>query len=71
MAERCDRNEEDEFGGCIVIIPPSSDQGEAEPIAVLLVDPARNQATFWSTVKGTANNAADEWQAQQQMPGRY
>jgi len=69
MAERVDRNREEEFAGCIVIIPPADRNGqEGESIELLLIDPARDLANFWSTAKSKAAIAADEFVAQQQVP---
>lgn len=70
MADRIDRNDEDEFAGCIVIIPPENDQGQepGEIIEVLLIDPARNAANFWWMAKTKAQGGADQWEAANQ-PG--
>ena len=45
MAERIDRNETD-FGGGAVIVPPTG-----EPIEILFLDPAADEAQFWGAVQ--------------------
>lgn len=45
MAERVKHNVDSKFGGAVVIIPPSGD-----PIELLMLDAAGDQAQFWSTI---------------------
>jgi hypothetical protein len=73
MADRVELNDEGDFGGVIVIIPPPQQGEVGEAVELLLIDPGQDLANFWSTVQGKANNAADEFKAQQQIPamGRY
>jgi hypothetical protein len=52
MAARIERNSEDEFAGCIVVLPPVMLDGRGgEPIEILLIDPTRNARNFWATAK--------------------
>lgn len=52
MATRIERNSEDEFAGCIVVIPPLSHDGSrGTPIEILLIDPKLNARNFWATAK--------------------
>lgn len=46
MASRIQANSGAEFAGAVVVVPP-----EGNPIEMLIVDPTRNPAVFWSTVK--------------------
>jgi hypothetical protein len=68
MADRCERNSDEDFGGCMVLIPPPDQNGNAECIEILLVDPAQDLADFWSTAKSKAAIAADEFVANHAMP---
>jgi hypothetical protein len=55
MAQRIRANNAAEFAGCIVIIPPATDDGRGgDAIELLLIDPKRDPANFWSTVKAKA-----------------
>jgi hypothetical protein len=69
MAARIDRNDPAEFAGAILIVPPPSSDGRGgDPIEILLIDPHRDLANFWSTVKSKAQIGADEFVALQQSP---
>jgi len=69
MAERIDRNNPAEFGGCLVVIPPDSDEHyPGETLEILVVDPARSLANFWDVVGKRSQNAAAEWAARNQTP---
>lgn len=69
MADRIGRNDPAEFAGAILIVPPDSADGRGgEAIELLLIDPKRDLANFWSTAKSKAAIAADEFVAQQQHP---
>jgi hypothetical protein len=61
MADRIDRNDEADFGGCVVVIaPPDPNTREVVTIEILVVDPARNLANFWSVAaKQTEITAAE------------
>lgn len=45
MARRITHNEDAKFGGAVVIVPPFGD-----PIELLMLDGAGDQAQFWSTI---------------------
>lgn len=64
MADRIEANKPDEFGGALVFVPPEGEDTD-EPIAILIIDPARDPANFWSTVKARANLSADGFFARQ------
>lgn len=69
MATRVRNNGPEEFGGVILIIPPPSDDGRAgEPIELLLIDPKRDPANFWSTARAKLEIAANDFQMQNQRP---
>lgn len=69
MAKRIRDNDPNEFGGCILIIPPTSDDGRTgEPIELLLIDPKRDPANFWSTARAKLEIAANEFAMQNQRP---
>lgn len=46
MADHLDRNKEASFGGCAVIVPPST----SETIEVLILDSSGDAAQFLSTI---------------------
>ena len=74
MADRIDRNDPDEFAGCLVIIPPEGGDGVegGDPVEILFINPVQDLALFWSTVKNRSAIAADEWvSAQQNQMGGY
>ena len=68
VADQIDRMGEDTFGGVAVIVPPVD--GGA-PIEVLILDPAKNAAQFYATIKTRLEGQlADlEVQARQQQAG--
>lgn len=52
MADRIERNDEAEFAGCIVVLPPETPDGRGgDGIEILLIDPTRNPRNFWATAK--------------------
>ena len=64
MAERIDKNDQMEFGGAALIVPP----GGGEPIAVLLIDPKQDIASFWGAVQAKVAIAVAEMQDAQNSP---
>jgi hypothetical protein len=49
MADRIERNSEDEFAGCFVVIPPQSADGRGgDTVEMLLIDPTRDPSNFWT-----------------------
>jgi hypothetical protein len=69
MAKRIRDNAPEEFAGCIVIIPPASDDGRAgDAVELLLIDPKRDPANFWSTVKAKAEIGEAEFVQSHQRP---
>jgi hypothetical protein len=71
MAARIRANKDDEFAGAICIIPPQSDDphgSDSETIELLLIDPKRDQANFWSTAKAKLEVAITNFQLQHQRP---
>ena len=69
MAQRIRANKVDEFGGVVLIIPPPSDDARSgEPIELLLIDPKRDPANFWSTARAKLEIGANEFQMNNQRP---
>lgn len=70
MAKRIRANNPSEFAGCVVVIPPASDdpQSDTESIELLLIDPRRDQANFWSTAKAKLEVAVTQFQLQHTRP---
>ena len=67
MADRIERNDEREFAGCIVLIPPPThDSGDL--FELLLINPTQEASFFWHTVKNRCTQAADDWVNHQQNP---
>jgi hypothetical protein len=67
MADRIDRNDEADFGGCVVVIaPPDPQTREVVTIEILVVDPARNLANFWAMATKQTDITAGEVMAQHQ-----
>lgn len=67
MADRVEKNDPEDFAGCMVIVPPDSPDGMGgEPVEILLIDPARDIANFWSTVTAKVRIENDKFVAQQQ-----
>ena len=64
MAERIVRNEPKEFGGAALIVPP----GGGEAIAILLIDPKQDAASFWGAVQAKVAIAVAEMQEAQNSP---
>jgi hypothetical protein len=58
MAARIDKNDPADFAGAMLLVPPEG----GEPIELLLVNPARNLAMFWSTVSAMVQVAAREFE---------
>jgi hypothetical protein len=48
LADQIDLNDPASFGGVAVIVPP---QDAGEPIEVLILDPKKNAAQFYATIK--------------------
>ena len=62
MADRVDRNDADEFGGVLLVIPPPTQDGSGgDPVEVLLIDPAQDTANFWATATTKLKAAADAY----------
>jgi hypothetical protein len=70
MADRIRRIDPDDFGGCVVVIaPPDPNTREVVTIEILVVDPARNLANFWSVAAKQTEITAAEVMAAHQNPG--
>src|SRR5262249_2631990 len=49
MADRIERNSEEEFAGCFVVIPPQTADGRGgDTVEFLLIDPIRDASNFWT-----------------------
>lgn len=67
MAERIERNPENEFAGAILIVPPI-DPGSGkklEPIEYLAIAPKADLANFWATAMGKCDIAKALFDQQQ------
>ena len=69
MIRRVQATADQDFGGIVMVIPPQGDaHDQDQPIQILLVDPQRDIANFWSTAKAKIDVAVAEFQMQQQRP---
>jgi hypothetical protein len=48
LADQIDKNDNSTFGGVAVIVPP---ENGGDPIEVLILDPKKNAAQFYATIK--------------------
>ena len=49
VADRIERNREDEFAGCIIVIPPLTPDGRSgDTLEIVMIDPDRDAANFWT-----------------------
>ena len=55
LADECDLNSGERFGGCFLIVPPDGD-----PKDMLLLNRAASAAMFWGNLKTTADIALAE-----------
>ena len=62
LADQIDKNDADSFGGVAVIVPP---QDAGAPIELLILDPARNAAQFYATIKTRLEAQLEDLQNQQ------
>lgn len=61
MADAIDANGERPFGGAMVIIAPTEQEGEANQVVdVLLLDATRNPYSFWGYVSGKVESILRE-----------
>jgi hypothetical protein len=69
MAVRCEQINAAEFAGLIVVLPPPDNSGQPpNVIELLLVDPAKDLANFWSTAKSKIELAERQFVEMHQMP---
>lgn len=73
MAARIRANKDDEFAGCVVVIPPQADEqrqggDSGDAIEILLIDPARDAVNFWSTAKAKLELTYQAFLNQHQRP---
>ena len=62
MAERIRKNDMDEFCGCIVVLPPTPQNGDGgDPIEILLIDPRKDPRNFWATAKAEVELGEYHW----------
>jgi hypothetical protein len=66
MAERCDTNAGEGFGGVMVIIPPTGN-----PVEVLVLDPKQNAAQFWGIVQTQSTISLKEIEDAERVAGAY
>lgn len=58
MADRIERNDPAEFGGALLLVPPDG----GDPVELLLIQPTRDLALFWSTVNSLVQIKAREFE---------
>ena len=66
LADQIDKMDADKFGGCAVVVPP---QDGGDPIEFLIIDPKKNAAQFFGTIKTRIDSemvALENLQRQQQ-----
>ena len=52
MASRIERNAEEEFAGCLIVIPPQTPDGRGgETLELLFIDPQRDPRNFWTAAQ--------------------
>lgn len=69
MADRIDRNAEDEFAGCIVVIPPPTPDGRSgETLEIVMIDPQRDPANFWTMAAWKLDVAVSNFKGIQSTP---
>lgn len=69
MADRIERNDPEDFAGCMVIVPPETNDGYGgDAVEILLIDPARDIANFWSTVTAKVRIENDKFVSAQNVP---
>ena len=64
VADQIDKLNADVFGGVAVIVPP---QDGGEPVEFLIIDPKKNAAQFYATVKTRIENQIGDLEGQQQQ----
>ena len=57
VADQIDKMDPDTFGGVAVVVPPAE---SGEPIEVLIIDPKKNAAQFYATIKTRLENDLGE-----------
>ena len=74
MAERIRRNAPEEFAGCVVVLPPEGENGQAagDPIEILLIDPKQDRRgrNFWATAKAEVELGEHHYNQQQDQAQR-
>lgn len=69
MAARIERNAEDEFAGCIIVIPPPTPDGRSgETLEIVMVDPERDAANFWTMACWKMDRAMENFKGLLQTP---
>lgn len=70
MAERIERNDDAEFGGAILVVPPTRNGVALEPVAVMIVDPSQDPATLFAIAKAKIDIAAAQYEDAAQSQGK-
>ena len=76
MADRIERNDPDDFAGCVVVIPPQGrdrDIDSGNTVELLLIDPDQDLGHFRSMAKNQTRIAAEHWETvnEQRLRGNY
>jgi hypothetical protein len=64
VADQIDRMNADTFGGVAVVVPPA---GAGEPIEFLIIDPKKNAAQFYATIKTRIEGQIGDLEVQQRQ----
>jgi hypothetical protein len=66
IAERLEKNTNEEFGGVFLIVPP---EGGGEPIDGIFLASKPNPVSFWASLNGQVEMAIEEFKAANQPQG--
>ena len=67
IAERLEKNTDEEFGGVFLIVPP---EGGGEPIDGMFLASKPNPVSFYASMQGQVEMAIEEFKAANQPQGR-
>lgn len=70
MADRIERNEDAEFAGAILVVPPRRNGVELPSISVMIVDPSQDPATLFAIAKGKIDIASAQYDEAVQAQGK-
>ena len=69
MADRIERNRENEFAGCFVVIPPQTPDGRGgETLEILMIDPNQDPGNFWTQAAYKLDGAIGRFKTLHETP---